>query len=139
MLEAQLKMLNGKILVKVSGETQAELFGNIAKVQQIFDAEAACGLCGNVDLKLSHRQPQGYDYFELVCGNHECGARFQFGQLKEDRGGLFPKRDKGTGGWEIYRADGSGGYAHEPEPPRQQTRAPQQPRNPGPPPPSERW
>lgn len=133
-MDAQLKMLNGKILVKVSGETQTELFAQVASVQAIFDAESKCGMCGCTDLRLSHRQPQGFDYFELVCCNHECGARFQFGQLKDPKGGLFPKRDEGQGGWSIYQGNQESGYNRAPQ--EQQTRRPaaQQSRNAGPPP-----
>lgn len=132
-MEAQLRMLNGKILVKVSGDTQAELFAEVASVQAIFDAESKCGMCGGTDLKCSHRQPQGYDYYELVCCNHECGARFQFGQLKDPKGALFPKREEGQGGWSIYQANNQGGYDRDPEPQQQRRTAPPA-RNAGPPP-----
>ncbi len=147
MMDAQLKMLGGKILVKVSGDTQAELFAQVAAVQAIFDAESKCGICGCTDLRLSHRQPQGFDYYELVCCNHQCGARFQFGQLKDEKGALFPKRDRGEGGWEIYHRDNDGGYTQQAQQPARQApaqgRAPA-PRtaNPGPPPPpppADRW
>jgi len=114
-MEAQLKMLNGKILLKVQGITAAELFAQIAEAQSVFDAESKCGMCGGTDLKLSHRQPKGFDYFEIECCNQECRARFQFGQLKDEKGALFPKRRDadgnaiGNGGWTIYRGEGRDG------------------------------
>ncbi len=151
-MEAQLKMLNGKILLKVTGVTATELFAQIAEAQSVFDAESKCGMCGNTDLKLSHRQPKGFDYYEIVCCNQECNAKFQFGQSKEDKGALFPKRRDmdgnaiGQGGWTIYK--GSGGsddhyHQQESRPAPAQGRAPA-PRaaNPGPPPmapPDDRW
>ena len=44
---------------------------------------------GEQDLYISHRTPQGYDYYEILCPSAKM--KFQMGQLKEEKGKLFPK------------------------------------------------
>ncbi len=53
-------------------------------------------------------RPQSYTYYALLC--QACGASLSFGQTREGER-LFPKRDKGTRGWEIYQ----GGQHEQPQ------------------------
>ena len=104
-MEAQLKSRDGRLIVKVEGETQRDIFRELASAQQVFEAESECGLCQSNDLRFSARIVDDNEYFELVCNS--CGAKFNFGQHKKG-GGLFPKRKNQegkplpNGGWARY-------------------------------------
>ena len=87
-----------RLTVEVSDVKQAFQF--IAYAGSVFNV-GCCGNCESDDLKLAHRQPQGYDYYSVVC--NECRHEFKFGQQKET-GHLFPK------GWEPpFESDGDDG------------------------------
>ncbi len=74
-----------------------EAFQFIAYAEEVFGVDI-CGKCGEGNLKLSHRSPQGYDYHSIAC--QDCGYELKFGQVKET-GRLFNK------GWEPkYEDDG---------------------------------
>jgi translation initiation factor 2 beta subunit (eIF-2beta)/eIF-5 len=68
--------------------------------------ECQCCLCQSEDVIPTHRQAQGYDFYEMTCSG--CGAKLSFGQTKEGER-LFPKRkDKdgreiGKFGWHQYQ------------------------------------
>jgi hypothetical protein len=144
-MKATFRTRSNRLSFEVNAETAVELFGQIADLQEVFDAESKCGICGSADLSYHHRVAQSFEFFELHC---ICGARFAFGQNKgADKGNLFPKRraksasgryeDLPNGGWSMYtgrQADpDEGNYEPEPTPPPPQQRqtAPQGP--PGPP------
>lgn len=101
-MEANYKTADGRIIFKVNGETPKALFAEIAAIQDLFEAEIACGVCGGVVIRYQVRNVEKdgkkYKYHELVCRNHECRARFGFGQAMEG-GGLFPKRKDADGNW----------------------------------------
>ena len=105
-MEAQLKLASGKLIFKVNGETPKDLFKSIAALQEVFEAESACGCCQSDDIRFQARQVDDYDFYEMVC--RSCFARFQFGQAKKG-GGLFPKRKDEDGnylpnnGWARYQ------------------------------------
>lgn len=92
-MEAHYKSRKGNLVLKVEGETQKDLFRELARAQEIFEAESECGLCQSADIRFRVRTIEDNEYFELACA---CGATFAFGQHKKG-GGLFPKR-KGENG-----------------------------------------
>lgn len=107
---------NMKVTVKVSegvtveadGATVAEVFEQVARIADVFAAQTSCGLCQG-RYRFQVRDAKGYRFYELACLNPKCGARFPFGQLKEVKGGLFPK-----GPWSIWRKSEDGGSSeHE--------------------------
>ncbi len=84
-----------RLTVDVSDVKQA--FEFLAYAETVFGVDQ-CGNCSSSNLKLDHRQPQGYDYYSVVC--KDCRHEFKFGQVKES-GQLFQK------GWEPpYESDG---------------------------------
>lgn len=99
-----------QITFEIEADTQTALFEELASVQEVFDAEPSCGICQSPH-KFLHRISKGYDFYELVCTNPECRARFEFGQTKEPKGGLFPKRKdkddkwKPNRGWSKYQTN----------------------------------
>ena len=97
-MEANYRTADGRITFKVSGENAKILFKEIAGLQEVFEAESACGCCGGTAIRFQARQVEDYDFYELVCRNGDCRARFQFGQAKKG-GGLFPKRKDDDGNW----------------------------------------
>lgn len=118
-MKAHYKTANGRMTFEVEGEDPKTLFKKLAGVQELFDAEKTCGVCGSGDIRLQHRTVDEYDFYELRCAGSDqkgyaCGARFQFGQAKKG-GGLFPKRKDEDGkwlpnrGWERYQAPASKG------------------------------
>lgn len=88
-MEAQYKTRNGRLLIKVEGETQKALFKELAAAQEVFEAESDCGCCKSTDIHFRVREVDGNEYYELVCTT--CGAVFSFGQHKKNNT-LFPKR-----------------------------------------------
>ena len=109
---------NKQLTFEIEGTTDTELFSELASIQEVFDAEHKCGVCGGTDIRYLHRNVQGNDFFELQCitvdaKGYKCLARFQFGQVKVPKGALFPKRKDKDGnwlpnnGWSRYSASGT--------------------------------
>ena len=124
-MEIQYKTANGRLVFKVTGETPKALFKEIAAIQDLFEAETVCGCCNSTnsdgdafDIKFQLRTAgdrNEYEYYELVCKNPECRARFSFGQSKDQKS-LFPKRKDDNGyfpnrGWARYSNSTRGGQA----------------------------
>lgn len=86
---------NGSFSVELEGDTQKDLFSNLAKFQEIF-GETSCGKCGSTNLKFVVRNVDDNEYYEIRC--LDCGARLQFGCNKKG-GGLFPKKKDENGNW----------------------------------------
>ena len=84
-----------RLAVDVKDVKQA--FEFISYAESVFGVDR-CGNCQSGNLKLVHRQPQGYDYYSVAC--KDCLHELKFGQQKES-GRLFPK------GWEPPYSDGS--------------------------------
>lgn len=126
-MRAHYKTGNGRITFEVEGETAKALFTQLASIQEVFDAETTCGMCGGNAIRLLARKVDDFDFYELACQNEQCRARFQYGQSKKG-GALFPKRkdDDGKwlpkGGWSRYQPEGAQSPAPSPaavEPPRE--------------------
>jgi len=106
-MKAHYRAAGGRLTFEVQGETPKELFAQIAALQDVFDAENVCGICGSSEIRFQHRHVEDFDYYELQCMAGECRGRFQFGQHKKG-GGLFPKRKDDDGhflpnrGWARY-------------------------------------
>ncbi len=101
--------VNPRTIIEAEGETAADVFAKLSALAQVFAHGEKCGSCGSAGVIPQVREPQGFKYFEFMCVG--CGCRFPLGQLKEPKGGLFPKHknDDGSvkphGGWEKYTAD----------------------------------
>jgi hypothetical protein len=87
-LEAQYKTRSGHLILRVEGETQKDLFRELARAQETFEAETECGICKGTEIRFRVRAVDDNEYYELRCS---CGATFAFGQHKKG-GSLFPKR-----------------------------------------------
>ena len=104
-MEAQYKTSNGRLVFKVTAENAKAMFQEIARVQDVFEAESACGACSSENIRFVARKVEDFEYHELQC--LDCGAAFRFGQSKTG-GGLFPKRKDDQGvplpnrGWQKY-------------------------------------
>jgi ribosomal protein L40E len=85
----------GSLSVEIEGETQKDLFKEIASFEEVFGVEA-CGKCGSHNLRYVVRENDGNEYYELRC--LDCGARLGFGVNKKG-GGLFPRRKDAEGNW----------------------------------------
>ena len=86
---------SGKISVELVGETQVEIFEQLAHFQEIFD-EGVCGKCGTENLRFQVRNVEDNLYYELRC--LDCGAKLAFGAMKQG-GRLFPRRKDKEGSW----------------------------------------
>jgi translation initiation factor 2 beta subunit (eIF-2beta)/eIF-5 len=95
--------------VTVQGESQKEVFEQLAQHQEIF-GQNTCGACNSEDTRFVVREAQSSDgkrnfkYYEMRC--NKCGARLSFGQHSEG-GTLFPKRKDGenwlpNNGWTKF-------------------------------------
>ena len=99
-MEIQYRSASGRLLIKVDGNTQKEVFEKLASAQEVFDSEDKCGVCGKTNIRFRVRHvakgSQAFDYFELLC--HDCNARLAFGQ-STDKISLFPKRKDQENNW----------------------------------------
>ena len=120
-MKAHYKTKNGRITFEVEGELIKDIFEKIAQLQDIFESEQECGLCGSDSTRLVARENDGHKYHELRC--LDCGGQFSFGQLRNG-GDLFPRRKDKDGnwlpdhGWSKYDAKAK---APTPPAPQQQT------------------
>jgi len=89
-MKAQLKV-GPKLIIEVDGQTDTDLFAGLARAQEVFEHEK-CGKCNSTDLRFVVREVDGNKYYELHCRNLQCRARLAFGQAKEPKGELYPKR-----------------------------------------------
>ena len=83
-----------KLKTKI-GKTELTYEGSDLKSIMKFSALIAglprvCDACGKDDIYLSHKAPQGNDYYLVKC--KDCGAELTFHQKKE--GGFYTKWDE---------------------------------------------
>ena len=80
-----------KLSIEVEGESQRDLFEELAHAQETFSHEK-CGCCNKDNFRFMCRQNEDQDkFFELMCLEYGCKAKLAFGCHKKG-GGLFPKR-----------------------------------------------
>lgn len=97
------------LVFDIQGETVKDCFRKIAEAQEVFEADRACGLCGQPNIQCRVRINDGNEFFELVCA--DCRGTLALGQTKDNMR-LYPKR-KGRPehrGWEEeYKEARAGG------------------------------
>lgn len=127
-MKAKYVTASGRITFEIEAPTAKDVFGQLASVQDVFDAEHVCSLCGSEDIRFVVRESEGkkagkqqtYTYYELRCQGiledaTPCRGRFDFGQSL-DTENLFPKRKDAEGNWMPSR----GWYRYTPEAMREQ-------------------
>jgi hypothetical protein len=91
-VKAQLRLK--RMWVEIEGASQVELFGQAARVFEVF-GEERCGLCGGEDIVPVVRKvlwkKKECDYHEWHCQNGDCRARLSL-SANMDKQGLFPNR-----------------------------------------------
>ena len=103
-MEAQYRTRNGRLVFKIEAGTPKDLFEGIADLQEVYEADDACGICKSTDIRFRVREVQSNKYYEMRCAGVDprtgfaCNAQLSFGQNKVG-GGLFPKRKDGDGNW----------------------------------------
>lgn len=126
------KRINDSTTVVAQGETQLDVFNQLASMQEVF-GERECAKCGDPYIQYRTRKAskgkgksaKEFYYPELVCTNPKCRAKLSYGQAE---GGLiFPIRyeretneddvtvyvkdengrniPKGKWGWVIYNKE----------------------------------
>lgn len=85
--------LNDRVTVEGEGETQLDVFRNLASMQEVF-GESSCQKCNSSNLQFVVRRVQDgkkeYEYPELRCKGDKCYAKLSFGTM--EGGQLFPVR-----------------------------------------------
>lgn len=99
-MKAHYRVLGGRVTLELEGGTQKELFAAIAQAQEVFDADQACGMCEDQNLKFQVRNIEGNAFYELACRG--CGAKLEYGQHKDNRT-LYPKRGEISRGWKKFQ------------------------------------
>ena len=94
-MKVNYKTGNGRISVEIEGDSQRDIFAEIARFQEVFE-ETKCGKCGSENLRFVVRNVDDNLYYELKC--LDCGAKLAFGVMKKG-GRLFPKRKDKEGNW----------------------------------------
>ena len=97
-MKARYTTKDSSITFEIDGENPKSLFREIAGIQEVFDGQRECGVCHGTEFRYQVRDVDDNDFYELVCLNNQCRARFSFGQHKKG-GGLFPKRKDADGNW----------------------------------------
>ena len=90
-MKVNYKTINGRLSVELEGDSQRDIFQEIARFQEVFE-ETVCGKCGSDNIRFVVRNVDDNLYCELRCA--DCGAKLSFGSHKKG-GGLFPKRKDG--------------------------------------------
>ena len=89
---------SGNLSIEVEGEKQKDVFGELARAQEVFQ-HPLCGKCKGEEIRFVVRHDkEDNDYYEMHCQNIRCRARLAFGQHKTN-GTLFPRRKDKEGEW----------------------------------------
>ena len=105
-MKAHYRTASGRITFELEGSNAKELFRAIAEVQDVFEADAACGCCASPKIVFRVRVNDGNEFYELHC--QQCFADLSFGQ-RRDGGRLFVKRRDTDGkplpnnGWSVWQ------------------------------------
>lgn len=109
---------DGRFVAEFEGNTQAELFEQIASFQEIFeDNVCTAKIKGNIVKSdkvrfVVRENKDGDKFYEKVCEDWDqllIGYRKSFGCRKQPKGALFPKqmpeenRIPGLNGWYVYQ------------------------------------
>jgi hypothetical protein len=101
-------------ILEAEGQTVAEVFEQLARLEEVFHGHEICGLCKKPGAAYRVRQDKdGNKYHEAVC--LACGAEFRFGVRKTPAGVLFPQRKDAEGnvkpndGWSKWTPNGEAG------------------------------
>lgn len=89
-------------IVEAEGQTVAEVFEALARLEGIFAGYETCGLCQHTGVRYAVQEDkEGHKYHKAVCLS--CGAEFRFGMRKTPPGVLFPQIKDQNGN---YKPDG---------------------------------
>lgn len=115
-MKAHVRLQGGRLVIEVEGATQKALFEQIAKAQEVFEADQKCGICDSEMppiLRVRHRK--SFTFYEMKCV--QCRAVLEFGQIKPGAAGaegdLWPKRVDDQGrpldfrGWQKHVPPGT--------------------------------
>lgn len=111
-IEVTYRSRNPRFVIKATGETPKDVFGDLASMAEILDASEACGKCGCTEIAPRVRRIEEDVFYEAKCTASDCGATLGFGQSRKG-GFLFPKRKDEekkwmpNKGWTIYSAGGN--------------------------------
>jgi hypothetical protein len=101
------KSAGGKFTVEFEGDSQKDIFREIAQFQEIFETnnkhEPPAG-CGGETLFNYRVTPGGDSYFEKRCV--KCGMTYAYGQKKKGEV-LFPNTKKGWHRWVPGQEEGN--------------------------------
>jgi len=85
-------------ILEAEGQTVAEVFENLARLEEVFHGHETCGLCQKTAIAYTVRQDKdGNKYYQASC--LACGAEFRFGQRRQPEGALFPQMKDKDGNW----------------------------------------
>ena len=94
-MSTKVRIQVGRVWLEVDSTSVKDAIRDLSDYADVF-SHTSCGACQSQEVRPTHRQAQGYDFYEMTC--LACGARLSFGQLR-DGDGLFPKRKDKEGNW----------------------------------------
>ena len=96
-------------IVEAEGQSVAEVFEQLARLEAVFHGYETCGLCGQSHVAYDCQEDRdGNKYYKARC--LDCAAQFRFGVKRSPPGVLFPQlKDasghyKPDGGWSVWQA-----------------------------------
>ena len=94
-------------IIEAEGDTVAEVFEALSRLEEAFHGHEECGLCHGKDVAYQTRQDSaGNKYYQAVC--LACRAEFRFSLRRTPVGVLYPQlkdkdgRVKPDGGWAVW-------------------------------------
>jgi hypothetical protein len=112
------RKINSTTIVEATGNTVAEVFEALSRLESVFNAFDKCGMCGKASFQYQCQEDkQGHKYHKCICLS--CGAEFRFGVKKSPPGVLFPqlkdqqgnwKQNEGWGKYERQQGGDDGGF-----------------------------
>lgn len=89
-MRAQFKTREQGLVIQCEADTVKALVKQVAKAQEVLDADDTCGRCESPRIQFRVRFVDPYEFIELHC--LDCGAALSFGESARSPGDLYPKR-----------------------------------------------
>lgn len=125
MIQFTYDITSGRLQARFEANTMQETIEHISELNRILRADTNCGFCESDDLRVQMRRTkEGFKYYELTCGNPECGARLQLHEQKNEARTMYvvhyengePLPNRGWEKWSRGESRGDGPRAGGPEP-----------------------
>ena len=90
--------VSATVILEAEGDTVAEVFEALARLEAVFAGHDTCGLCSKTGVRYEvQNDKDGNAYYKAIC--LACAAEFRFGVKRAPAGALFPQLKDQAGNW----------------------------------------